>query len=446
MDTKYVQYDIVKVQHQAFNDGTPSFRKTIVDIGCAVFDNIHIWNNIKSNEECTLRDNTINDLRNQIQTLISQREQCIQTHVAAKDVEIDSLKRRLCDTNDTYDKRLKDEQSYYIKKMDHINNEMHSFLQSNLLPKQNEIDFLKKTLEDLDQQRQDEIRRLEENNARYVDSLKEQLTHLKTIYDEEHKQHERNKNVVKLGQIGEAHVEQYINDHFHEGSVDNTTKKGGQGDLHFWYKQCDILIEVKNKNNITPEDVNKFTRDVKTSNTAIGGILVSIKHGVHIPCHSSYDVEWIDDTPVIFISDFETLPDMLYVAVKTIYHHHNVRKINQEKDQEDALKEELDKLINTIKQLKPIIDDAVVNLKRSTDSILRLSAIIKQELANYITKEDDRGCIMASILRKCKEHKDIYDKLPSYDELVKLYSVSRKHISVSGGMNRIKDEFNITFS
>lgn len=223
-----------------------------------------------------------------------------------------------------------------------------------------------------------------------------------------------------------------------EGTLQNTTKTSGQGDLHFIYKECDILLEVKNKDRITPDDVTKFIRDIKDTD-CVGGVFISIKPCVKIPCHSSYDVEWINKKPIIYITSFETIPDMLYIAIKTIYYYQSKREDNDEGS--TKYQKELEALVEHVKLFKPILDEASVNMKKSMEAINRLQIIIKEQLHIYFTNEESRGNKLVIVLKMCNEFVQSNNRFPNYDEIAKMPGLSRKDISNCGGMQNIKDEY-----
>ena len=445
-----VSYDICSIEKESFLKGTPYIRKMIVDIGCNVYDNLHFWVNIKSSEDDNKNqksDEIIKELEKQLQESIKHRDEYVECHISSKNIEIESLKRRLEESDNVNEKKMKEEREYYTNQLNVLKDDMDKHVELNLKPKENEINYLKSALfetrENMEKQKEEELRRLEEHQKVYVDSLKrqiEQLEKLCEMQDSKLKEKEKNKsmNVVRMGQIGEASVEDYINLNFNEGNLQNTTKTGGQGDLHFMYKDCDILLEVKNKDRITPDDITKFIRDVKETDS-IGGVFISIKPNVKIPCHSCYDVEWINDKAIIYISSFETIPDMLYVAIKTIHYYHS--KKGDISEESTKYKDELCALIENVKLFKPILDDACINMKRSMDSIHRLQHIIKDQLHVYFNNEETRGNKLAIILKISNEFFEMNKRLPSYDELAKMPGLSRKDISNAGGMQCIKDEY-----
>jgi len=455
--TKNKHYEIQELEQNkttvAFIDGTPSVRRAIIDIGCSIYDNIDLFINMKKNEN----DNTLYDeLQIKLQKVISERDQYVNDIMLPKIDEIERLKRQLEENDQHFTKKIKIEREYYELHRDKTQQEINDFVNMSLKPKDVEITFLKNYITEntteWNRQKEDEINRIEYHNNRYVETLKEQIVQLQRINDYQHIQlseHDRKKNmnVVKIGQIGETYVEQYISEHFIEGTLKNTAKTGGQGDLHFNYKNCDILLEVKNKDRITPDDISKFERDIQDTD-CVGGVFVSIKTNVNVPCHSVYDVEWIHGKPIIYITNFEGLPDMLYLAIKTIYYYF-VYKQDQEQHTNTTeiqnklikYKQDLDHIIDNVKLFKPILEDASFNVSKLNESILRMQYIIKNQLQSFFINEDSIEDKLNFILNKIKQKTD-EGKSPTYEELIKTPGISKKDIATLGGMKKIRSEYN----
>lgn len=452
--TQFYEIDEITADDQTntFLQASPSIRKAIVDIGCSVYENIDLFVSIKVGKE---NDKVLIELQNNLNKVISERDEYIQDHLESTTSEIERLKRQLDDNENNCSKKLKSEREYYDHQIDKLQKDRDDFIESAIKPKEDEIAYLKRYIsenkDELNKQKEDEIRRLEITHERFVDSLKEQIQQLQSLTDLQSNQlkeydNKKRMNVVKMGQIGESNVEQYISNNFIEGKLKNTAKTGGQGDLHFTYKNCDILLEVKNKDRITPDDVTKFERDVQDTD-CMGGVFISIKPGVNVSCHSSYDVEWIGEKPVMYITNFDTLPDMLYVAIKTIFYYVIYKQEQEESingsDLESKLmkqKQEFDHVIDNIKLFKPILDDTASNVSKIEESVSKMQNIIKAQLQCYFANEESYDDKLAFIMNVMKQ-KSENGKTPSYDDLVKTPGISKKDIALLGGINKIRNEY-----
>lgn len=100
----------------------------------------------------------------------------------------------------------------------------------------------------------------------------------------------------QLGVIGENEVLEYLKRHFQSGfDVERISNVGHSGDIHLTCeeKKIKFLIEVKNKTQISKDDVEKFEKDIKTvsgqySDYRIVGLFISIR--ARIPGCGAYGV------------------------------------------------------------------------------------------------------------------------------------------------------------
>lgn len=442
----------------SFIGGTPSIRKAIVEIGCSIHENLDLFVNIKTDEH---NSGLLMELQKKLNNVVSERDEYIHTHLECKSNDIERLKRQLEENDENNSKKLKSEREYYGIQIEQIKQDRSDYINTSLKQKEDEILYLKRYLseskEELNKQKGEELKRLEATHERYIDTLKEQILQLQTINEiqtNQLKDHDNKKkmNVVKMGQIGESSVEQYISNYFMEGKIKNTAKTGGQGDIHFTYKNCDILLEVKNKDRVTPDDITKFERDIQDTD-CVGGVFISIKPGVNVPCHSSYDVEWVGEKPIIYVTNFETLPDMLYISIKTIYYY-VIYKQEQEQhlntsDIQNKLmkhKQDLDHIIEHIKLFRPLLEDASLYISKTGDSITKMQNIIKNQIQCYFSTEDTNEEKLAFILNVMKQKSDDEGKTPSYDELVRTPGISKKDIASLGGIGKIRMEYKARLS
>jgi hypothetical protein len=441
--------------NELFIKSTPEIRKCIINMGCCVYSNLHVWVNLKSSyDDDALSRQRLIDLQKQLNEIVQNRDEYVQSHILNNNQEIISLKETMSELKDSYELKLENERTYYTSQIIKIENDRDAYLDLNMKPKHSEIEYLKSSLintkDSLETAHKEELSRLQDSHCKYVDSLNDQISNLKSVCDlQKHKlmeiDNQKNMNIVRAGQIGEGYVENYISTHFHEGSITNTSKTGGQGDLHYVYRECDILIEVKNKDKITSDDVNKFTRDVGETNS-FGGIFVSLRPNVNVPCHPCYEIEWVENKPIIFITSFETIPDMLYVAVKTLYNLFESNKIDSEYNIDKKHKDELKDVIECVKLFKPIIDDTMFNMNKSMESLNKLRNIVKDRLLIYYENEESRGNKLAFILKSCKSFTSSNNnKFPTYDDLSKFSGISRKDIARCGGMQIIKQEYKMLY-
>lgn len=458
MDYSEKTYIIENVNKIYFNEGTPSFRKYIVDIGSVVYDNLHLLCNVRTQNESSVsqvtqeRETIISQLKLQIENIHKQQDDHITFCLKAKENEISSLKKVITDIESDNNMKFQREKEYLCDQINKLENEKETFVNIRTKEKNVEIDCLKQMMiqqkESYSLMRETDDKRVENNNS-LVLSLHEQIETLQTLCSsKDEKLSEiltaKNMNVVKMGQIGELSVEEYVVKEFNEGKMENTSKQGGQGDMHFVYRDFDILIEVKNKNSITPDDVSKFLRDVKECPQSVGGVFVSIKPGVNIPCHSAYDVEWINGKPVIYVSNFETIPYMVYVAIKTIFTYATITadingKVSATDTELEKYKQETKTLLANVAAFVPIVDESICNVKRSYDSLNKLQTTLRNQFSQHLSHIEEDNSI-SKILRAFSHHYNQFGKLPTVDNLKQL-GITKKHISQAGGMRKITEMY-----
>lgn len=373
-------YVVNTVYHTSFANGSATFRKSIIDIGLSIFDNMHLITTIKPSIECEeQKDALIRTLIKDFEEQKQRAEDNKKTVIDMKDEEIEMIRKNYVEQIRRYESLLETERLEQSLKLKAMTDDREMYVNNMLTIKNFEIKHLLEVKEHQD--------KLHENNLLLIEKLQEQVLNLTQRMDEK-----KSNNIVKVGQMGEESVYHYITSHFTEGILTNTSKQGGQGDLHYSYKNLDILIEVKNKDRITSDDIVKFVRDVKENSNIVGGVFVSIKPDVHIPCHSAYDIEWLDKKPIIFVNQFENLPEMLFVAIKSILfyldatHTLSKQQLDKTSDELQNLKAELHEFTSTLNKFFPILDEAVKSSKRSYDSLEMLKHALKSHFEAFVYK------------------------------------------------------------
>lgn len=287
-----------------------------------------------------------------------------------------------------------------------------------------------------------EIAKLEStyhDTIRYMKTTISALEESKAHKDEELKRYEKQNsmNNVEKGIEGETNVMEYLGATFVEGEILNTSKKGGHGDIHFKYKDTTIVIEVKNKDTITLEDVAKFKRDVLETQCQ-GGVFVSIRHGVKIPCHSVYDVEWVKGIPLIYITNFEVCNVMLYTCVKTIHFYHS--SLTESARSSERERAEFTSLVDTIKCISVNIDDMLTYTKNMMDKILKMQTMVRERVDQSILEKyvkSDEQLVTDLIMAYEKTN----NKLPNIQYLTG-HNITKQTIKDLGGMKNIYLRYN----
>jgi hypothetical protein len=383
-DSKTRTYLIDKVCHELFENGTSTFRKSIVDIGLTMFDNLHVLATVKPSAECDQqRDAHLRSLIHDMKTQKEMEHNAHLLHMKMKDEEIQALQRSFQDHLSRFETVMTKERDEHESKIQKILEGREEYVNSIISSKVTEIKYLNEL--------KDQQRALYEESKILVGSLQSQVTSLRTSLEELNTKNNSIacRSIVKVGQIGEEVVYDYISSSFSEGVLSNTSKQSAQGDMHFNYKGYVVLIEVKNKDRIKSDDIVKFVRDVKENNSIFGGVFVSIKRDVNIPCHTAYDIEWLDKKPVIYIKNFEDVPETLYIAIKSIiFYLDSYEKLDAERSDDNKelnkLKQDLERVSSVLTTFYPILDEAVKQSKRAYESLESLRTSLKDQFAFII--------------------------------------------------------------
>lgn len=396
-------YKINNVDDSFFANSSPEIRKVIVEIGCSVYTNLSSLTSVTSK-----RDEDA--LRIAKDTHHKEMESLHESHEADKKRHMDE-EERLKSELEQLSTHLRE---YYDGRSEcELNRTMD---QNRLL-----IDQYKETIEGL---------------RGHVKSLEE----VKTLHEESIRRYERKEGMktVERGIEGETSVLEYLGRTFTEGELENTTKRGSYGDIHYKYQGVEMLLEVKNKDSISLDDISKFKRDLLETKCE-GGIFVSVKRGVKIPCHSIYDIEWIGEgVPVMYLTNFEVCESMVYTAVKTI--HYYVKHCKKREDESEKKVEDLRKLLEIVKCFSYSLDDISSDSKRINDRVVKLQTMIKEKVDLHLHVED--RSYESSIHDILRSYELSHNELPSEDYLLN-HGISRKTIREFGGLKELKKRYNM---
>lgn len=404
MTTTTKTYKIAVVEQELFNTCSPETRKVIVDIGCSVYKNLECITNVcsKDNEQ---------HIQERINMLMSNKSKTIEF-----------LQNEL----DTFNEKKNEEISTWKSQIDELREELQRC--------RNEHETNKNA----------ELSRFENACNQTIQSLRDQISTLEDVRDIQEKQlktFEKSKNMktVELGIEGEQTVMDYIGQTFSEGKLQDTTKKGGYGDIHFSYKDVNMLLEVKNKDNITLDDLSKFKRDILETKCN-GGIFISVKTGVNIPCHTNYDVEWLNNIPLIYITNFNACPSTLYTSIKTIHFYvKNVCDTITETEESKRKKEEFDNLMDIVRCFSCTLEDLLMDTKRIADRLHKLQAVIKDKVD--LKLEQDCMSYMDTAMSLLKSYEIANNELPNEDFLLN-HGISRATMKELGGIKEVKRKYN----
>lgn len=222
----------------------------------------------------------------------------------------------------------------------------------------------------------DELKRMYQNELFH---LKQELSDKKEIIDglrneNKHLVSKYKKTAVELGQEGEKSIMKYIEDTFTEATLTTTATEGGAGDFLLSQEDSVILIEVKNKHTLSSGDTGKFCRDVHNTNGCDAGLMISTQVGVKIPCKSHFQVEWVGNKPVMYVSEFDKHNAVLYVAVKALLFY-------LKKTDTQSLEEQLKTANEKIIRISPMVTQAKESISNAFRYIHDLENMLHDEIS-----------------------------------------------------------------
>ena len=448
-------YKISNIENELFNNSTPEIRKVIVEIGCGIYNNLECITSVSSKDsEQQIQERLDTLLSNKCKT-IEYLNQELAEHNAKKECELHALNLRIDelkkDSEQQIQERLDTLLSNKCKTIEYLNQELaehNTKKECELHVLNGRIDELKDDLHAcrgvFETNKTLELLRYETAYSETIKSLREQicgLEHLRDVQYEQIKSLDKSKNLktVEMGIEGEQSVMDYIGQTFSEGVLQDTTKKGGHGDIHFQYKDVNILIEVKNKDNITLEDLNKFKRDILETKCE-GGVFVSVKTGVNIPCHSNYDVEWLNNVPILYITNFTACPSTLYTSIKTIHFYvTNVSESISETEECKKKTEEFDALMDIVRCFSCSLEDLVMDTKRMTERLNKLQNVIKDKVDFQLERE--HMSYTDNVMIMFRSYEISHNELPNEDFLLN-HGIARSVIKELGGIKELKKQYN----
>ena len=113
---------------------------------------------------------------------------------------------------------------------------------------------------------------------------------------------------MEKGNLGEKYVYNLLsnNGYFKDGIIEDTSGQTSRGDIYFKWKKLKCLIEIKNKDYITKEDINKFKKDVllssKSLNEVNSAILISLRtNNFYGQTRENIKLEIVNNIPHLYI-------------------------------------------------------------------------------------------------------------------------------------------------
>lgn len=439
-----------------FIDADESIRKTIIEIGTAIYFNGLKWvcqeqSNVElqslrekhSDSErkfIELREEykmQVNDIRLGMERAVTFANEQGAVHIeqakqsTARNFEniITALERQLSDNREIHNKSMTDTKEQY--------------------------ENITSNLKDQIQQSSIRIRQLEVENASALDisSKLDSLVGKKSCVD----------NAAK-GDFGETVVHNQIMHYFPHSIIEDTSGYTARADM-LWKLHNDsfrALVEVKNVQNVRASDLSKFVRDIQVNTndgTCNCGLFVSLKTE-YIPGKGQFHFEIINDVPVIYVSNVFTEQLSLRLA---LYILHNVQRTMKPacEDEDTSTHKDHDRIcslvectyhrltgtLKSISQLRQSIEgmkSIIANEERGLmetvkqiDLIRQDSGWVQHQHTDFIQSDSKRQRIIEAM----KEFRIENSRWPTTAELVSKYDdIKKNHFRGELTMNSLRSQ------
>ena len=217
-----------------------------------------------------------------------------------------------------------------------------------------ELEFSIKSLNSLTEMSNNEKKIMQDVYERNLTDKEKTMHSLSTRLDDIFTMFQSLKSPVSKGQFGEKYMQAFLQKHFPSAEIKDTTHIAHSGDCLLTMNGITIMIEMKNKNTITKDDIKKFEYDIDLhKNECHGAIFLSTTHG--IPNKGEFLFELYGTIPVMYISQFMDSPVLLNSSVRILldfipimhrFHNENKHEIEQE-----TIMQTLSSVVSTISVL-----------------------------------------------------------------------------------------------
>ena len=256
-------------------------------------------------------------------------------------------------------------------------------------------------------------------------------------------------NAMK-GDFGESIVANQIQYWYQASEIEDKSAETARGDLLWKLNDCDFaaLVEVKNVQMVRPSEVQKFERDllVNTNDKSCTcGIFISLKTET-IPNKGKFKLEFINNVPVIYVSNILNDLNTLRFALDALVCIHSKYKLLYNSSQSDtntlfqeSMVEFIQKLFNKLScmssnllQMKNSVDTLISCIAHEENSIKELTTNINvlrteyDELKNIEIeyKANNRSELKEQILKDMRLFREEKGRIPQMSEMLTKYKQS----------------------
>lgn len=333
-------------------------------------------------------------------------------------IEIKSLNEILTQTIESYDKRIENikvsKDSYYNDQIEILNDKINKLKSDIIDISTKERELVKKEYEPTIQYLQQQIERYSNENketTRLLDIIKDKEQQLAVL---------KNNNIVK-GNIGENLVKSIISKYLTTHEILDMSGSSSMSDLHLVnLKEERIVVECKNKANITLGDVEKSIRDIDTildtyGDKFTGYLFVSIR-SCNIPRKGDFHIEYIKDRPVVwygFDIDINSNYEHEFMnVIKIIVSLTNIFKGSKSIDKDDLLSK-INSYLGRIKDQKKLITSLSSNVnlvKVQVDKINEITNSVYDDMIDYVKQYGCDHILTNELFEKKEINEFVCDK------------------------------------
>lgn len=255
------------------------------------------------------------------------------------------------DFSENFEKNKHIETSEKNQKRSNENNEEKSFLIEDL---KNKL-FLSKQLEEQYQisinSKDELIKQLRLQSSEYA-KIEQLITPIVHFYSKD--------KAIDKGNDGEHKITELLYE-FEDGIIHDKSGSPHCGDIWFYYKHMKILIEVKNKKQLTADDIEKFQKDVK-NNADSGhincGLFISLLDD-KFPNKKRRNIQYelFDDCYLVYIylDNKSNIKSGIYLLEELLNKNPHIMEKTYKKEYSEFLEDQIDCIFKNIKKEEKLI-------------------------------------------------------------------------------------------
>jgi len=200
---------------------------------------------------------------------------------------------------------------------------------------------------------------------------------------------------TRKGRVAETILFDNLRKYFPDAEINDTGYKYGKGDVYIYYRNYNIMIEIKNYcRNVPRKEKEKFQRDLMQNNYH-AGILMSCNAGI-VQCRNNMEVNTINDKISIYLSNTGTGSESIMWAILFIVTFLQNMSENNRQNKNTVTNYVKNKLINIEECVKAIssMSEALCNLKSDINKVIN-NNISKLNISINLTRQRLESMILS---------------------------------------------------